>query len=126
VVSGLIWIWVVIELKDRKILSINISKEGTYVFSNLIYFKCYKRVWKTSYFHRCGGYMISHQTKILKLTHIFIFVYNSEKGVIERIIQYRNDRTKENFDDCFFCKKNKYKKHVKQWLNLFIGQCNKI
>jgi hypothetical protein len=39
------------------------------------------------------------------------------------MIQHINDRT-ENFDDSLPWKKNKYKKHVKQELNLFIGQCN--
>ncbi len=48
-----------------------------------------------------------------------------EKNIIERKMQYVKDRT-EGFDDYFPCKKKKCKlKHVKQWLNLFIGQHNK-
>jgi putative transposase len=61
---------------------------------------------------------------VLKLNH---HIHSSfEKSIIERTMQYIEDRT-ENFDDYFPCKKkNKCKlNHVKQWLNLFIDQHNK-
>ncbi len=64
--------------------------------------------------------------RFLKLNHhIHSFVYQDEKSIIERTMQYIKDRT-ECFDDYFPCRKKKCKlKHVKQWLHLFINQYNK-
>jgi putative transposase len=63
-----------------------------------------------------GGTWYPQASKFLKIGHHIHSPY--EKSIIERTIQYLNDRI-ENFDDCFPCKKNRCKlKHVKQWLNL--------
>jgi hypothetical protein len=48
-----------------------------------------------------------------------------EKGIIERIIHYINDRT-EGFDDYFPCTKARCKlQHTTNWLNLFVNMHNK-
>ena len=48
------------------------------------------------------------------------------RRIIERAMQYINDRTNEGFDDYFPCRKKNCKlKHIIQWLNLFTNYYNK-
>ena len=70
-----------------------------------------------------GGAWYPPQVKFLKLRHHLHSLF--EKSIMERTMQYINDRTEEGFDNYFSCKKNKYKlKHIEQWLCLFIDQYN--
>ncbi len=57
--------------------------------------------------------------QFLKLRHHIHSSY--EKSLVERTMQYIKDRTTENIDDYFPCKRKKKckLKHVKNWLNLF-------
>ncbi len=69
-----------------------------------------------------GGTWYPQTCRLLRLKHHIHSPF--EKSTIERIMQYIKDRT-EGFDDCFSCRKKKCKlKHVKQWLNLFLGYYN--
>jgi putative transposase len=64
-----------------------------------------------------GRTWYSKACKFLKLKHHLHSSY--ENSIIERTMQYIEDRT-EGFDDYFPCRKKKCKlEHVKQWLNLF-------
>ena len=70
-----------------------------------------------------GGTWYVPACKFLKLKHHINSSY--EKSIIERIIQYIKDRTK-NFDDYFPCNKNKCKlKHVVNWFHQFVDYYNK-
>jgi putative transposase len=103
------------------ILGIRISFERTILvaeqFLNLLvntYGKCdVSKDGRTWYPYAC---------KFLKIKHHLHLP--SEKSLIERVMQYFNDRT-ENFDDYYPCIINKKKKncdlsHVYNWIRLFI------
>jgi putative transposase len=119
----LIWFWVVIEPKDKEILSFDISKErNMFVVERFL-----SHIIKEYGEHPVstdGGTWYPQACKFLKLNHHIHSPF--EKSIIERTMQYIKDRT-ENFDDYFPCrKKNKCKlNHIKQWFNLFIDQHNK-
>jgi putative transposase len=119
----LIWFCVVIEPKDKEILSFDISKErNMFVVERFL-----SHIIKEYGEHPVstdGGTWYPQACKFLKLNHHIHSPF--EKSIIERTMQYIKDRT-ENFDDYFPCrKKNKCKlKHIKQWFNLFIDQHNK-
>jgi putative transposase len=119
----LIWFWVVIEPKDKEILSFDISKErNMFVVERFL-----SHIIKEYGEHPVstdGGTWYPQACKFLKLNHHIHSPF--EKSIIERTMQYKKDRT-ENFDDYFPCrKKNKCKlNHIKQWFNLFIDQHNK-
>jgi putative transposase len=118
----LIWFWVVIEPKDKEILSFDISKErNMFVVERFL-----SHIIKEYGEHPVstdGGTWYPQACKFLKLNHHIHSPF--EKSIIERTMQYIKDRT-ENFDDYFPCRKKKCKlKHVKQWFNLFIDQHNK-
>ncbi len=125
VVSELIWLWVVIESENKKILSFYISK-GRNMF---VVAKRFLSLAVNMY----GKHQVSSDSdgtwyppdKFLNLHH---HIYsNFEKSIIERTMQYIKNRT-ESFDDYFLCrKKNKYKlKHIKQCFKLFVYQHNEI
>jgi len=61
----------------------------------------------------------------MKLKHRIQSSY--EKSLIERTMQYIKDRTTENFDDYFLCKRKEKCNlfHVKNWFNLFVNMHNK-
>jgi putative transposase len=119
----LIWFCVVIEPKDKEILSFDISKErNMFVVERFL-----SHIIKEYGEHPVstdGGTWYPQACKFLKLNHHIHSPF--EKSIIERTMQYIKDRT-ENFDDYFPCrKKNKCKlNHIKQWFNLFIDQHNK-
>ncbi len=70
-----------------------------------------------------GGARHPTAIRFLKLNHKTLFSY--EKSLMERKIQYINDRT-ENFDDYFpYRIKNCKLKHLKNWLYLFVNYHNK-
>jgi putative transposase len=56
-----------------------------------------------------GGTWYPQAYKFLNLYHHLHTSF--EKSIIERTIQYVKDRTTEEFDDYFPCKKNKCKLH---------------
>jgi putative transposase len=120
--SELIWLWVVIEPKDREILSVKISKQrNMFVAERFL----------ADIVHKYGEHPVStdggtwypQACRFLKLPHHIHCPF--EKGIIERTMQYVKDRI-ESFDDYFPCKKeNCNLDHVKKWLNLFVNMHNK-
>jgi putative transposase len=120
--SELIWLWVVIEPKDREILSVKISKErNMFVAERFL----------ADIVHKYGEHPVStdggtwypQACRFLKLPHHIHCPF--EKSIIERTMQYVKDRI-ESFDDYFPCKKeNCNLDHVKKWLNLFVNMHNK-
>ncbi len=85
-----------------------------------------KRAWQLSSFPRWWRYIV--YVTNMPVFEIKTYVHSSsyKKSLIERTIQYINDRIKESFDDYFPCKKKKCNlKHVKNWLNLFVDFYNK-
>ncbi len=118
----LIWFWVVIEPKDKDILSFDISKERNMLVAERFLSHIIKEYGEHPV-STDGGTWYPQACKFLKLNHHIHSPF--EKSIIERTMQYIKDRT-ENFDDYFPCRKKKCKlKHVKQWFNLFIDQHNK-
>lgn len=122
--SEIIWLWVAIEPKNKRILALSMSKErNMFVAERFI-----SRLTKVHGNHPVstdGGTWYPQACRFLKLKHHLHSAY--EKSIIERTIQYIKDRTKEGFDDYFPCKKKKCKlKHVQQWLNLFTNYYNNI
>ncbi len=118
----LIWFWVVIEPKDKVILSFDISKERNMLVAERFLSHIIKEYGEHPV-STDGGTWYPQACKFLKLNHHIHSPF--EKSIIERTMQYIKDRT-ENFDDYFPCRKKKCKlKHVKQWFNLFIDQHNK-
>ncbi len=90
--SELIWLWVVIEPVDKKILSINKSKER-----NMFVAECFlSNIVKEYGEHPVstdGGTWYPQACKFLKLDH---HIHSSfEKSVIERAMQYIKDRIKK-------------------------------
>ncbi len=118
----LIWFWVVIEPKDKVILSFDISKERNMLVAERFLSHIIKEYGEHPV-STDGGTWYPQACKFLKLNHHIHSPF--EKSIIERTMQYIKDRT-ENFDDYFPCRKKKCKlNHVKQWFNLFIDQHNK-
>ena len=119
--SGLVWLWVAIEPKNRQILALSISKErNTFVAERFI-----SDVIKNHGKHPVstdGGTWYPQACRFLRLKH---HIHSSfEKSLIERTMQYIKDRT-ESFDDYFPCKiKNCKLNHVRNWLNLFVNYHN--
>ena len=120
--SELIWLWVIIEPKNKEILATNISKKR-----NISIVKRFL----SHVVNKYGLHSVSSDVgtwypgacKFLNLHHHIHSAF--EKSIIERTMQCIKDRT-ECFDDYFPCKKNKCKlKHVKQWLKLFVYEHNK-
>jgi putative transposase len=122
--SELVWLWVIIEPKDKEILvAVDISKErNMFVVAERFLSHVLDKYGK----HQVssdGGTWYPQACKFLNLYH---HIHSSfEKSIIERTMQYIKDRT-ENFDDYFPCKKNKCKlNHIKQWLKLFVYHHNR-
>ena len=95
--SELIWLWVVIEPKDREILSVKISKErNMFVAERFL----------ADIVHKYGEHPVStdggtwypQACRFLKLPHHIHCPF--EKSIIERTMQYVKDRI-ESFDDYF-------------------------
>jgi putative transposase len=120
--SKLVWIWIVIEPKDKEILATDISKKRNMFVAERVLSEVVNKYGSHSV-SSDGGTWYPQACKFLKLKHHLHSHY--EKSIIERTMQYIKDRT-EGFDDYFPCKKNKCKlKHVKQWLKLFVYEHNK-
>ncbi len=121
--SESIWLWVVIEPKNKEILADYISKKRNISIAK----RFLSHVVNKYGLHGVstdGGTWYPQACRFLKLKH---HLHSSfEKSIIERTMQYIKDRT-ESFDDYFPCrKKNKCKlNHIKQWLKLFVYQHNK-
>jgi putative transposase len=120
--SESIWLWAIIESKNKEILAINISKKRNISIAK----RFLSHVINKYGLHDVstdGGTWYSQACKLLKLKHHLLTPLL--KKLIERTMQYIKDRT-ECFDDYFPCKKNKCKlKHVNQWLKLFVYEHNK-
>ncbi len=119
--SETVWLWAIIEPKNKEILAANISKKRNISvakrFLSTVINKYGKHAVSTD-----GGTWYPGACKFLNLHHHIHSAF--EKSIIERTMQYIKDRT-EGFDDYFPCKKNKCKlNHVKQWLRLFVDQHN--
>lgn len=115
--SEYFWLWVIIEPKDKEILSITISKERSMLVAEKFLSKVVEK-YGSHPVSSDGGTWYPQACQFLKLQH---HIHSSlEKSVIERtMMQYIKDRT-ENFDDYFPCRKKNCKlKHVKNWLKLF-------
>jgi len=114
--SELVWLWVAIELENRQILAVTVSKERNMLIAE----KFISRIVKIHGKHPVstdGGTWYPMACKFLKLKH---HLHSSlEKSLIERKMQYIKDRT-ESFDNYFPCTKANCKlKHIKQWIKVF-------
>ena len=119
--SETIWLWAIIEPKNKEILAADISKKRNISIAKRFLSHVVNR-YGLHAVSTDGGTWYPQACKFLKLKH---HLHSSfEKSIIERTMQYIKDRT-ECFDDYFPCKKNKCKiKHVKQWLKLFVYEHN--
>jgi len=121
--SEYIWLWVIIEPKDKEILSISISKERNMFVAERFLANLLKEYGKHSV-SIDGGTWYPQACQFLKLNHHPHSLF--EKSFIERTMQYVKDRTTECFDDYFPCRKKNCKlMHVTQWMNLFAIHYNK-
>jgi putative transposase len=120
--SKYIWIWVAIEPKNKRILTLSISKERNMLIAER-FLSTIVRDYGKHPVSTDGGTWYPMACQFLGLKH---HIHSSlEKSLIERKIQYIRDRT-ECFDDYFPCKKINCKlKHVQNWLNLFVVYHNK-
>jgi putative transposase len=120
--SEYVWLWVIIEPKDKEILSITTSKDRNMLVAEKFLSKVVEK-YGSHPVSTDGGTWYPQACRFLKLQHHLHSAY--EKSIIERTMQYIKDRT-ENFDDYFPCRKKNCKlKHVKQWLNLFAYYYNR-
>jgi putative transposase len=117
-----VWLWIAIELLDRRILGIRISIEINMLIAEQFLQNLIRKYGK----HRIstdGGTWYPQACKFLKIKHHLHSSY--EKSIIERTIQYIKDRT-ESFDDYFPFIKEKCKlKHIINWFNMFVNMHNK-
>ena len=120
--SEMVWLWVAIEPKDRRILALTISKERNMFVAEKFLSGLVKIHGKTQA-STDGGTWYPQACRFLKIKH---HIHSPlEKSLIERAIQYIKDRT-ESFDDYFPCRRKNCKlKHIRKWFNLFIGFHNK-
>jgi putative transposase len=120
--SEYIWLWIAIEPGNKQILALTISKE----INMLVAERFLSGIVKIHGKHPVstdGGTWYPMACRFLGLEH---HIHSPmEKSLIERTMQYIKDRT-ECFDDYFPCKmKNCKMKHIRNWLNLFVGYHNK-
>jgi putative transposase len=120
--SDLVWLWVDIEPKHRRILHIDISFERNMHVAERFIASLINKFGKHP-ISTDGGTGYPQACRFPKLQHHINSSF--EKSIIERTMQYVKDRT-ECFDDYFPCKRKKCKlKHVKNWLKLFVDFHNK-
>ena len=120
--SALIWLWIVIEYKNKEILYFHISKKRNISITKLFLPHIVNKYGLHAVSSDCGTWY-PQACRFLKLNYHLHSYF--EKSIIERTMQYIKDRT-ECFNGYFPCKKNKCKlNHVKQWLKLFVYQHNK-
>ena len=117
-----IWLWIVIEPKNKEILALTISKERNMLIAERFLSGVVKIHGKHP-LSTDGGTWYPMACRFLGLKH---HLHSSlEKSIIERTMQYIKDRT-ESFDDYFPCRKENCKlKHVLNWMNLFVSYHNK-
>jgi putative transposase len=121
--SELIWLWVAIEPENKQILALNISKERNMFVAERFLSKLVHVYRNHAAISTDGGTWYPQACRFLSLSHHIHSPF--EKSMIERTMQYIQDRT-ECFDDYFPCKRKKCKlNHVKKWLNLFAYHYNK-
>ena len=120
--SETIWLWVILEPKNKEILATHISKKRNISIAKR-FLSYVVNKYGNHQVSSDGGTWYPQACRFLNLYHHLHSTY--EKNIIERTMQYIKDRT-ESFDDYFPCKKNKCKlNHVKQWLKLFVYKHNK-
>jgi putative transposase len=120
-----IWLWVATEPENGQFLAQTISKERN-MFVAERHLSSIVRDYGKHAVSTDGGTWYPQACKFIKIEHhIHSFFAKKEKSLIERKMQYIEDRT-ECFDDYFPCRKNDCKlKHVRNWLNLFTDYHNK-
>jgi len=99
--SELIWLWVAIDNKTKRILRLSISKQRNMFIAERFIADLVKNHGKHP-ISTDGETWYSQACRFLKLRHHAYSAY--EKSIIERTMQYIKDRT-ECFDDYFLCKK---------------------
>jgi putative transposase len=86
---------VVIEPKNKEILTTNISKKR-YVYCQTISVTCSKQNGLHAVSSDGGGTWYPQACRFLKLVHhLHSFVYQDEKSIIERTMQYKNIKIKD-------------------------------
>jgi len=82
--SEYIWLWVIIEPKDKEILEIDISKErNMFLYQSAFSITYCKRIWSTFCFNRDGGTWYPPQANnFLKVEHHIHSPF--DKSIIER------------------------------------------
>lgn len=120
--SEYIWLWIAIELENKQILALTISKERN-MFVAERFLSDIVRDYGKHPVSTDGGTWYPMACRFLGLEH---HIHSPmEKSLIERTMQYIKDRT-ECFDDYFPCRmKNCKMKHIRNWLNLFTDYHNK-
>jgi putative transposase len=117
--SEYVWLWVAIDLKNRQILALSISKEKNIFVAERFIFGLVKVYGKHSI--STDGertWYPPRACRFLKLKHHLHSAL--EKSLIEQTIPYLKDRT-ECFDDYFPCRIENCKLgHVKNWLKMFL------
>jgi len=120
--SELIWLWVAIEVENKQILALSISKERN-MFVAERFIRGLVKMYGKHPISTDGGTWYPMASRFLHLDHHIHSYY--EKSTIERTMQYIKDRT-ECFDDYFPCRiKNCKLKHVRNWLRFFVDYHNK-
>ena len=99
--SELVWLWVAIEPKDRRVLAPTISKERNMLVAERFVFGLVKAHGKHPV-STDGGTWYPQACRFLHLNHHIHSPF--EKSLIERAMQCIKDGT-EGFDDCFPCRK---------------------
>ena len=120
--SAYIWLWIAIEPENKQILASYVSKERNMLVAEHFL----SEVVHNYGIHPVstdGGTWYPMACRFLKLGH---HIHSPlEKSLIERTMQYVQDRTTESFDDYFPCRlKNCKLKHLRNWLNLFVDYHN--
>src|SRR4051794_38007508 len=98
--SEYVWLWVIIEPKDKEILSITISKDRNKLLAEKFLSKVVEK-YVSHPVSTDGGTWYPQACRFLKLQHHLHSTYEKSL-IIERTMQYIKDRI-ENFDDYFPC-----------------------
>ena len=111
------WLWVVYEPTLNSCLMMHLSRERT-IFVCYQFFKQLRHRYGRKPIFTDGAQWYNDACKWLRLPH---HVYGTKlKNIMERFIQHIKDRT-ESFDDHFPCRKHDCdRKHVWNWLKMFL------
>jgi putative transposase len=112
------WLWVAYEPNADLCLTVHISRERTILVCYQFFKELRKRFGRKKPIFTDGARWYNDACKWLRLKHQ---VYSTKlKNVMERFIQKIKDRT-ECFDDHFPCRsENCNKRHVINWIKMFI------